>query len=87
VSSLHRGHANLLCIIPILSDVPKDWRQKSRAMLLREGDKNTRFFFRPVAYSHQRNNCVDSLDINGSMSSNSTEIRKHIAQFYNRLLF
>ena len=23
VSSLHRGHANLLCIVPILSDVPK----------------------------------------------------------------
>jgi hypothetical protein len=24
VSSLRRGHANLLCIVPILSDVPKD---------------------------------------------------------------
>ena len=24
VSSLHGGHANLLCIVPILSDVPKD---------------------------------------------------------------
>jgi len=23
VSSLRRGHANLLCIVPILSDVPK----------------------------------------------------------------
>ena len=24
VSSLRRGHANLLCIVPILTDVPKD---------------------------------------------------------------
>jgi len=31
VSSLRRGHANLLCIVPILTDVPKDtiwtWRR------------------------------------------------------------
>jgi hypothetical protein len=30
---------------------------------------------------------VESLIINGSMSSNSTEIKEHIVQFYNKLYY
>ena len=30
VSSLRRGHANLLCIVPILSDVPEGTLEPSR---------------------------------------------------------
>jgi hypothetical protein len=45
------------------------WRQKSRALWLKEGDKNTKKFHR-VANSHHRYNHVESLSINGSMSNN-----------------
>jgi hypothetical protein len=48
---------------------------------VRERDKNTNFF--PwVANSHRRNNLVISLVINGSITSNSIEIKDHIVQFY-----
>jgi hypothetical protein len=35
-----------------------------------------------VANSNRRNNTVDSLVVNGSLSLDSTEIREHIVQFY-----
>jgi len=60
------------------------WRQKLRALWLRKGDKKTKIFHM-VANFNRRNNTVDSLVVNGSLSSNSTEMREHIAQFYNRL--
>ncbi len=44
------------------------WRQKSRALWLQEGDKNTRFFH-CLANSHRRNNSITTLSINGELSS------------------
>lgn len=60
------------------------WCQKSRALWLREGDKNTNFFHR-VANSDRRFNAVESLNVNGSLSSDATNIKAHIVQFYNQL--
>jgi hypothetical protein len=51
---------------------------------LREGDKNTKIFHL-VGNSNRRNNTMDSLVVNGSLSSNFAEIREHIVQFYNQL--
>jgi hypothetical protein len=53
------------------------WKQKSRVLWLRKGGKCTKFFYQ-VANSNRRNNSIESLLINGTMSSNLTEIREHI---------
>jgi hypothetical protein len=60
------------------------WRQKSRALWLKEGDKNTKFFHR-VANSHRKFNQVDSLNINGIISRNPAEIKEHLVHFYSNL--
>jgi hypothetical protein len=50
------------------------WCQKSRALWLKERDRNTRFFHK-VANSHHRYNRVDALRINGSWSYCPVEIK------------
>ena len=44
------------------------WRQKSRVLCIREGDRNTRFFHR-IATSHRRFNSIDRLMVDGELSS------------------
>jgi hypothetical protein len=63
-----------------------NWRQKSRALWLREGDKNTKLFHR-VANSHRKFNQIGSLTINGAISRNYVEMKEHIIQYYNNLYF
>ena len=41
------------------------WRQKSREVWLREGDRNMGFFHR-MANSHRRRNCLSKIKINGT---------------------
>lgn len=60
------------------------WRQKSRALWLKEGDKCTKFFHR-VANSNRRSNSIESLSVNGSISSDQQVIRDPAAQFYKSL--
>lgn len=60
------------------------WRQKSRALWLKEGDKNTKFFHR-LANSRHKFNQVDSLSINGEVSRNPRETQEHIVHFYKNL--
>ena len=44
------------------------WRQKSRVLCVREGDKNTIFFHR-IANSHRRVNSIDRLMVDGELTS------------------
>jgi hypothetical protein len=60
------------------------WRQKSRALWLKEGDRNTRFFHK-VANSHRRYNRVEVLSINGVLSDDPNEVKDHVVQFYQNL--
>ena len=60
------------------------WRQKSRVLWLKEGDKNSPFFHR-IANSNRNVNTIGQLIINGIASTDEDEIREHIAQFYEQL--
>jgi len=60
------------------------WRQKSRPLWLREGDKYT-YFFHEMAYSNRRKNSIDTLLIDGTISTNRLEISEYIVQFYKKL--
>jgi hypothetical protein len=53
-------------------------RQKTRALWLREGYK--------VANFNKRKNSINSLLIDGTLSTNRVEISEHIVQFY-KILF
>ena len=57
------------------------WRQKSRVLCIREGDRNTKFFHR-VANSHRRVNSIDSLMVDGVLSSDPEDIAECISRFY-----
>ncbi|XP_035544681.1 uncharacterized protein LOC118348042 [Juglans regia] len=61
------------------------WRQKSRALWLREGDKNTKFFHR-MANAHRRFNYIESLSIDGDVSSDQGEIKEHVVGHFELLL-
>jgi hypothetical protein len=57
------------------------WKHKSRIKWLKEGDKCMKFFHL-MANSNKRYNTIDSLLINGSLSSNPAAIRDHAVNFY-----
>ena len=49
------------------------WRQKSRALFLKEGDNNTRFFHR-LANSHRRANTMRGVEVDGIMYEAESDI-------------
>jgi len=59
-------------------------RQKSRVLWLKDGDKRTKFFHQE-ANSNRRDNFIESLSVNGSVSFNQSAIRDHIVHFYDSL--
>lgn len=76
---------------PIASDLERiilqeeiSWRQKSKVLWLKEGDKCTKFFHW-IANSNRRSNSIESLFVNGSITSAQSAIRDHIVQFYESL--
>ncbi|KAG7967737.1 hypothetical protein I3843_08G114300 [Carya illinoinensis] len=61
------------------------WRQKSRALWLRERDKCTQFFHR-VANAHRRFNAVESMNINVENISDQEVIKEHVVGHFQHLL-
>ena len=61
------------------------WRQLSRELWLKEGDKNT-CFFHQMANAHQRNNSLDIIKINGVWMTKEQEVREGIVNAFQHLL-
>ena len=61
------------------------WRQKSREIWLKEGDKNTRFFHR-MANSHKRQSQIRKLRINGVWFTEKRALRHNIVNAFKDLL-
>ena len=61
------------------------WRQKSREIWLKEGDRNTRFFHR-MAHSHRRRNTILQLNIKGELVREEEALRQGIANAFESLL-
>jgi hypothetical protein len=60
------------------------WRKKSRDLWLKEGDKCTKYLHW-VANSNGRFNFIESLSVNGLVSSDQLVIWDYAAQFYETL--
>ena len=53
------------------------WRQKSRVLCIREGDRNTKFVYR-IANSHRIFNSIDRLMVDGELSLDPKDIAEGI---------
>ncbi|RVW19996.1 LINE-1 retrotransposable element ORF2 protein [Vitis vinifera] len=61
------------------------WRQLSRELWLKEGDRNTGYFHR-MANAHRRNNTLDRIKINGVWLSEEQEVKEGIVNVFQQLL-
>ncbi|KAG5624592.1 hypothetical protein H5410_009810 [Solanum commersonii] len=60
------------------------WRQRSRIQWLKNGDKNTRFFYR-MANAHKRYNSIDALEVEGQSINEMSAVKNAIQRFYQNL--
>ncbi|RVW89101.1 putative ribonuclease H protein [Vitis vinifera] len=61
------------------------WRQKSREVWLREGDRNTGFFHK-MANSHRRRSCLSKIKINGNWLTEEQDINGGVVGAFENLL-
>ena len=57
------------------------WRQKSRALYVKEGDNNTRFFHR-LANSHRNANHIKRIEVDGVLYEDELDVRSQLVLFY-----
>ena len=61
------------------------WRQRSRILWLKDGDKNTRFFHSKASQRRRRNYITRLHDANGNWCTNQQQIWDTIVDFYTNL--
>ena len=61
------------------------WRQKSREIWLKEGDRNTGFFHR-MTNSHRRRNSITSIRINGKNLVKEAKVKEGLVRAFQSLL-
>ena len=61
------------------------WRQKSREVWLRKGDKNSSFFHK-MANAQRRRNFLSTVKVNGRRLTNEDEIREEVVNTFHRIL-
>ena len=50
------------------------WRQKSKALFIKEGDNNTQFFHR-LANSHRQTNQIREVEVEGMLYEDDKEVQ------------
>ena len=61
------------------------WRQKSREIWLREGDRNANFFHK-MATAHKRGNSTVKIKIHGTWATKERDIKDRVVQVFHSLL-
>ena len=56
-------------------------RQKSRALFVKEGDNNTRFFHR-LANSHRNANLIKRIEVDGVLYEDKVDVCSQLVLFY-----
>ena len=59
------------------------WRQKSKELWLKEGDRNTGFFH-IMANAHRRRNCIRKISINGKRLDKEVEIKEGLVDAFKK---
>ena len=86
LSSTERNHwGSLLLELDKLAHLEEtSWRQKSRVLWFKEGDNNTKFFYK-MANSNRRRNLMKKLEVGDTVFSSDSDIRDQAVQFYESL--
>ncbi|KAK9689068.1 hypothetical protein RND81_09G033200 [Saponaria officinalis] len=58
------------------------WRQRSRALWLKDGDKNTKYFHRKAGQRKQNNHIAKLIDENGNLCEGSAAIERTAVSYY-----
>lgn len=73
---------SLLAEIQQLAKIEEtSWRQKSRCLWLKEGDRNTKYF-QKIANSNRRSNCIDKLLVDYVVIEDKETIKKETLEFF-----